>query len=65
MWHVYEIGHWFAIGGLPTLVMLLVDSIARNTNRGGRLSTIDLLIKTACFVKKVNKIFNIKEAYLN
>jgi hypothetical protein len=31
-----------------------------NTNRGGRLSTVDLLIKVACFVKKENNTFNIK-----
>ncbi len=31
-----------------------------NTNGGGRLSTADLLIKVACFVKKENNIFNIK-----
>ncbi len=33
-----------------------------NTNRRGRLSTIDLLIEVACFVKKVNNIFNIKRS---
>jgi len=27
---------------------------------GGRLSTVDLLIRVAYFVKKVNTIFNIK-----
>jgi hypothetical protein len=26
----------------------------------GRLSTVDLLIKVACFVKRENNIFNIK-----
>ncbi len=31
-----------------------------NTNGGGRLSTADLLIKVACFVKNENNIFNIK-----
>jgi hypothetical protein len=31
-----------------------------NTNRAGRLSTLDLLIKEAYFVKQVNSIFNIK-----
>jgi calcineurin-like phosphoesterase family protein len=31
---------------------------------GGRLSTVDLLIK-ACFVKKENNIFDIKQADLN
>jgi len=25
---------------------------AGNTNKGGRLSTVDILIKVACFVKK-------------
>ncbi len=34
--------------------------ISWNTNRMGRLSTVDLPIKLACFVKKVNNIFNIK-----
>jgi len=32
---------------------------------GRGLSTIDLLIKLACFVKKENNIFNIKGADLN
>jgi len=31
-----------------------------NTNEGGRLSTVDLLIKVAHFVTKVNNIFHIK-----
>ncbi len=31
-----------------------------NTNRGGRLSTVELLIKVACFVKKENNIFSMK-----
>jgi len=30
-----------------------------STNRGGRLTTADLLIKVTCFVKKVNNTFNI------
>jgi hypothetical protein len=33
---------------------------AGNTNRGVRLSTVELLIKVACFVKQENNIFNIK-----
>jgi hypothetical protein len=36
---------------------------AGNTNWGGGLSTIDLLIKVACFVKKENIIFNIKMSW--
>jgi hypothetical protein len=32
---------------------------AGNTNWGGRLSTVDLLVKVVCFVKNVNNIFNI------
>jgi hypothetical protein len=36
-----------------------------NTYRWGRLSTVDLLIKVACFVSKVNNMFIIKTAYLN
>ena len=31
-----------------------------NTNYGGRIGTVYLLIKIACFVKDVNNIFNIK-----
>jgi hypothetical protein len=31
----------------------------------GRISTVDLLIKSACFVKEVNNIFDIKRADLN
>ncbi len=38
---------------------------SRNTNCSGRLSTVDLLIKLACFVKNANCIFNIKGANLN
>ncbi len=34
-------------------------------NWSGRLSTFDLLIKVACFVTKVNNVFNKKWAYLN
>ncbi len=34
-----------------------------NTNSGGRLSTVDLLIEVACFVKKnINDIFNVKRS---
>ncbi len=33
---------------------------ARKTNLRERLSTVDLLIKVACFVKKVNNILNIE-----
>ncbi len=33
-----------------------------NPNRRGRLSTVDLLIKVACFVKKVNNVFSIKSS---
>ncbi len=36
-----------------------------NYNLKGRLSTIVLLIKVACFVKQVNDIFSLKGAYLN
>ncbi len=36
-----------------------------NSNYGGRLSTIDLLIKAPCIVKEVNNIFNTKAADLN
>ncbi len=34
--------------------------IPGNTNERGRLSTVYLLIKVACFVTKVNNIFSIK-----
>ncbi len=37
---------------------LFVD--AGNTYLRGKLSTVDVLIKVACFVKKVYDIFNIK-----
>ncbi len=36
------------------------DSLSGNANWRGRLSTIDLLIKVACFGTKINHIFNIK-----
>ncbi len=56
----------FAISdkNLPVLSVLRVGlqmmGLPGNTNYGGRLSTVDLLIKVACFVKKENNIFNIK-----
>jgi hypothetical protein len=36
--------------------------IPRDTKRRGRLGTVYLLLKVTCFVKKVNNIFNIKQA---
>ncbi len=36
--------------------------IPGNTTRGGRLSTIGLLIKVACFVEEVNIKFYIKRS---
>ncbi len=35
---------------------------AGNTNRRGRLSTVDLLIRVARFFKKVNNVFNFKSS---
>ncbi len=35
----------------------------RNTNWSGRLSTIDLLIKVACFEPKIKIIFNTKRSW--
>jgi hypothetical protein len=35
------------------------------TNWGGRLSTVDLLIKITCFEKNANNVSNLKGAYLN
>ncbi len=42
------------------VVLLNVIPLKRETNWGGSFSTVDLLIKLACFVKNVNNIFNIK-----
>jgi len=36
---------------------------AGNTNWGGRHSTIDLLIKVACFAKRVKNIFKVKRSW--
>ncbi len=36
-------------------------SLCREYKLRGRLCTVDLLIKVACFVKKVNNIFNVKK----
>ncbi len=33
-----------------------------NTDEGGRLSTVDLLIKVAHFVTKVNNIFHLRRS---
>jgi hypothetical protein len=46
--------------GLIILVVVMLN--AGNSNRGGRLSTVDLLIKVAGFVKKVNVIFNLERS---
>ncbi len=35
---------------------------AGNTNCGGMISTVDLLIKVACIVKNINNIFSIKRS---
>jgi hypothetical protein len=42
----------------------MLDSVIinpRNPYRSARLSTIDLLVRVACFVTKVNNIFIIKD----
>jgi len=36
---------------------ILTEGKAQYSWPGGRLSTVDLLIKVACFVKMVNNIF--------
>ncbi len=41
---------------------VLVLTKPGNTNRGRKLSTVDLHIKAPCFTKKVNSIFNIKRS---
>ncbi len=38
---------------------------AGNTNYQGRLSTVDLLIKAACFLIKYNNMFNTKGIDVN
>jgi hypothetical protein len=38
---------------------------AGNTNKRGKLSTVDLLNNKACFVKKEKNIFNAKGADLS
>jgi len=42
--------------------LTLVKLQSGNTNWRGRLSTVNLLIKVACFVKKENTNFKIKKA---
>ncbi len=44
------------------LIRFLSDDVAGNTNWRERHSTLDLLIKEACSVKKVNYVFNIKSS---
>jgi hypothetical protein len=44
----------------PTTVEQQMIPKLGNTNSGGELSTVDLLIKVACLIKKENYIFNIK-----
>ncbi len=57
---------------MPRISLFYCDvyGTRRRTNQGmltegGRLSTIDLLIKIGSFVTKVNYIFTIKRADLN
>jgi len=55
---------WFSqmrLEGLPLDGQ--VKSLSREHYWRGRLSTIDLLIKLACFVKRINKIFNRKNSW--
>ncbi len=43
------------VGGMKIMAQLIQKKMTTetgNTNRGGRLSTVDLLIKVGCFVKK-------------
>jgi hypothetical protein len=42
-----------------------LESIQGTLTQKGRLSTVDLLIKVASLVKKVNNIFNIEMSLLN
>jgi hypothetical protein len=39
--------------------------LTRNPYRRGRLSTVNLLIKIGCFVKKKNIVLVGKESYMN
>ncbi len=39
---------------------LITETKTRNTKRTGRLSTVDLLIKVACFVIRIINVFNKK-----
>ncbi len=48
------------IGLRSKWLTLFLTLLSRNTKWGGRLSTVDLLIKVARLVKKVNNIFCIK-----
>jgi hypothetical protein len=41
-------------------LILKTKDVAGNTNYRGRLSTVYLLVKVACFVTKIKNIFNIK-----
>jgi hypothetical protein len=41
------------------------NALPGNTNWRGRLSTVDLLIKVACFVKRVNNNLILKGEYIN
>ncbi len=47
-------------GGIRNILMYHDHVYAGNINWRGRLCTVDLFIKLACFVTKVNYIFSIK-----
>jgi hypothetical protein len=51
--------------GAPNISLFILNVRSENTSWGGRLSTVEPLIKVACFVKHLNKIFNIKGADLS
>ncbi len=43
-------------------VSLLWNPIDYNCEKQGRFSTVDLIFRVACFVKKENKVFNMKSS---
>jgi hypothetical protein len=51
------------VGMMSVTMLSIVMLSAGNTRRGGRLSTVDLLIRATCFVKKIN-IFQYRNALI-
>ncbi len=61
--HVYNAKRSWSKPVTNTLAYYYTKLTERNSNCGGRLSTVDLLVRIACFVKTLSNIFNVKRRW--